>query len=300
MVTRPVNDLPTEDFSTRLPADIADVVAGALAEDIGPGDRHAALVAGGTRASAQVVAKEAGVLAGRAWFEAVFAQLDPSVQVRWQIDEGAALKPDSLVCELSGDARALLAGERTALNFLQLLSGTASATRRFVERVKGTRAGILDTRKTLPGLRAAQKYAVALGGGLNHRFGLYDRILIKENHIAAAGSIAEAMRRLREANPDLPVQVEVEDLNELDAALDADADAVLLDNFPTHILARAVNKCRRHLLPNRRHVITEASGDITLANVRDVADTEVERISIGGLTKNVTAIDLSLRLRIGD
>lgn len=280
------------------PDDITETVATALAEDIGDGDRNAVVVDEDRTATARVVAREACVLAGAAWFEAVFTQLDDRCRVTWHFLDGDSLKPDTILCEVRGPARSLLTGERTALNFLQLLSGVASDTRRFVDRVKGTRVHILDTRKTLPGLRSAQKYAVRCGGGINHRFGLFDGILIKENHIAAAGSIAEAVSRAREAHPELMLQVEVENLNELDEALAADADSVLLDNFPSHILSRAVNKCRRHLLPNRRSVISEASGDISLRNIRDYADTEVDRISIGGLTKNVTATDFSMRLQM--
>lgn len=286
---------PTEE-SLALPDDIVDTVATALAEDVGDGDRSAAVVDEHQPAHATVVGKEAGVLAGCAWFDEVFRQLDDRVRVTWHTVDGDDLKPDTRVCSLHGPARALLTGERTALNFLQLLSGVATSTRRLVDRVKGTRAIILDTRKTLPGLRAAQKYAVRCGGGDNHRFGLFDGILVKDNHIAAAGSITEAVARIRAAHPGLAVQVEVENLTELDEALIAEADSVLLDNFPSHILARAVNMCPR---PNRyssRRVLSEASGDINLKRVREVADTGVDRISVGGLTKHVSAIDFSLRL----
>jgi len=284
-------------MSFDLPNDIAQTVSLALAEDIGDGDRNAAIIPETAQANAHVVAKEAGVLAGCEWFNEVFRQLDERVLVRWQANDGDSLRPNQVLCELAGPTRALLTGERTALNFLQMLSGVATNTRRFVERVKGTRASILDTRKTLPGLRSAQKYAVLCGGGKNHRFGLYDAILIKENHIAAAGSIAEAISQARENSPDLPIQVEVENLTELEQALAVDVDSVLLDNFESHILARAVNMARRHRRPNREHVQIEASGDINLQNVREVADNEVDRISIGGLTKHVTAIDLSMRLQ---
>lgn len=286
---------PTEE-SLALPDDIVDTVATALAEDVGDGDRSAAVVDEHQQAHATVVGKEAGVLAGCAWFDEVFRQLDDRVRVTWHTFDGDDLKPDTRVCSLHGPARALLTGERTALNFLQLLSGVATSTRRLVDRVKGTRAIILDTRKTLPGLRAAQKYAVRCGGGDNHRFGLFDGILVKDNHIAAAGSITEAVARIRATHPGLAVQVEVENLTELDEALIAEADSVLLDNFPSHILARAVNMCPR---PNRyssRRVLSEASGDINLKRVREVADTGVDRISVGGLTKHVSAIDFSLRL----
>lgn len=278
------------------PSDIENTVARAVAEDVGAGDCNASLVPAETRARAVVTAREAGVLSGRPWFDEVYRQLDPGIAADWMLDDGADLRPDTVVCELEGPARPLLTGERTALNFLQLLSGVASATRRYVERVKGTGVEILDTRKTLPGLRSAQKYAIRCGGGVNHRFGLFDAILIKENHIAAAGSIRAAVETARDRHPDLTVQVEVEDLSELEEALAADADAVLLDNFPSHILTRAVNMCRRHRRPNFAKVTIEASGDVTFGNVRDIADTGVDRISIGGLTKHVTAVDLSMRL----
>lgn len=280
-----------------LPEDIAETVARALAEDVGDGDRNAALVPADVRARATVTAREAGVLAGAPWFDQVFAQLDDGVRIDWRAADGDAVRPETVVCELHGPARPLLTGERTALNFLQMLSGVATATRRYVERVKGTGAAILDTRKTLPGLRSAQKYAIRCGGGVNHRFGLFDAVLIKENHIAAAGSITAAVETARREHDGLTVQVEVENLTELEEALAADADSVLLDNFASHILTRAVNMCRRHRRPNFGKVVIEASGDVTLRNVRDIADTGVDRISIGGLTKNVTAIDLSMRLQ---
>lgn len=280
-----------------LPGDITETVRIALAEDIGDGDRNAAIIDENAQASAQVVAKEPGVLAGVAWFSEVFAQLDSQVKISWHVQDGEAMRAGQALCDLSGPTRALLTGERTALNFLQLLSGVATSTKRYVERVKGTRASILDTRKTLPGLRSAQKYAVLCGGGKNHRFGLFDAILIKENHIAAAGSITAAVNLARTQNPDLPIQVEVENLTELEEALEVDVESVLLDNFESHILSRAVNMARREKRRNRELVQVEASGDITLTNVRDVADNEVDRISIGGLTKHVTAIDLSLRLK---
>lgn len=283
-------------MSFDLPADIAETVSHALAEDVGDGDRNAAIIAEDAQARASVTAKESGVLAGSPWFDEVFRQLDARVQIRWQADDGDAVKAGQTLCEVSGPTRALLTGERSALNFLQMLSGVATSTRRYVERVKGTRASILDTRKTLPGLRSAQKYAVLCGGGENHRFGLYDAILIKENHIAAAGSIAAAVNAVREMSPGLPVQVEVENLTELEQALEVEANSVLLDNFESHILSRAVNMVRRYQRANRERVLVEASGDITLLNVRDVADNEVDRISIGGLTKHITALDLSMRL----
>lgn len=279
-----------------LPGDIPEIVARALAEDVGDGDRSATLVPADVRAKATVVAREAGTLAGTPWFESVFAQLDENVCHDWRAADGDTLQPDTVVCELEGPARALLTGERTALNFLQMLSGVATATRRYVERVEGTGTAILDTRKTLPGLRSAQKYAVRCGGGVNHRFGLFDAVLIKENHIAAAGSIAEAVAASRRLHGKLFVQVEVETPDELEQALAADADAVLLDNFSVQELKEAVAACRRHRRPDGAKTIVEASGDVDLDNVREIAETGVDRVSIGALTKHVTAIDLSMRL----
>lgn len=283
--------------SATVPTDMTALITRALEEDVGSGDCNKVVVDADQRAHAVVTARESAVLAGCPWFEAVFQQLSADdVRIDWHLDDGDALKPEQTVCELTGPARTLLTGERTALNFLQTLSASATVTRHFVDRVKGTNAAILDTRKTLPGLRSAQKYAVVCGGGVNHRFGLFDGVLIKENHISVAGSITTAVERVRAADAQQWVQVEVEDLHELDEALAADVDSVLLDNFPDHVLTRAVNMCRGHLLPNRRSVVTEASGDINLSNVRAVADTGVDRISIGGLTKHITAVDLSMRL----
>lgn len=279
-----------------VPDDVAEVVARALAEDLGDGDRNALVVPAGVRAAATVTAREGCVLAGRPWFDAVFAQIDDAVRIDWRAGDGDALRPETVVCELEGAARSLLSGERTALNFLQMLSGTATATRRFVERVKGTGAAILDTRKTLPGLRSAQKYAVRRGGGVNHRAGLFDAILIKENHIAAAGSITAAVAAARRLHGDLFVQVEVETFAELEEALAADVDAVLLDNFASDMLARAVTACRHHRRPDFAVTLIEVSGDVDLGNVRGIAETGVDRISVGALTKHVTAIDLSMRL----
>lgn len=283
-------------------SNIDAVVAFALEEDVGDGDLTADLIAADKNARATVVAKESATLCGQAWFETVFRQLDADIRIRWQARDGDQVAPGQTVCELSGPARALLTGERTALNFLQTLSGTATATRRYVDKIKGTNARILDTRKTLPGLRAAQKYAVCCGGGHNHRQGLFDAILIKENHIAAAGSITAAVDRARELHGDTPVQVEVEDLNQVQEALNALADMLLLDNFPTHLQAKAVNMAtpykRMYKTMRRGELLLEASGDINLDNVRAVADTGVDRISIGGLTKHVTAVDLSMRFNV--
>lgn len=281
-----------------LPDNIHATVEQALLEDIGDGDHNAALIAPARHARAELVARENAILAGTAWFDAVFQALDPSVRIDWHYTDGQRLPKDEPLCTLDGPARPLLTGERTALNFLQLLSGVATTTHEYVERVKGTNTAIVDTRKTLPGLRSAQKYAVCCGGGANHRFGLYDAILIKENHIAAAGSIAAAVRQARTNSPQLTVQVEVENLDELEQTLEADVDAILLDNFATHVLARAVNMTQAHARRFRREIMIEASGNVDLRTIREIADTGVDRISIGGLTKHVRATDYSLRMQL--
>jgi nicotinate-nucleotide pyrophosphorylase (carboxylating) len=272
-----------------LPDDIADTVRRALAEDVGAGDLTANLIPGGTPARAQVIAREEAVLCGAAWFDEVLRQLDRNVRVDWNARDGDAVRENQVLCTLEGPARAILTGERTALNFLQTLSGTATVTRRYVEAVRGTHAIVLDTRKTLPGLRTAQKYAVRCGGGQNHRMGLYDAILIKENHIAAAGSVAGAVEAARRTAPaGTTVEVEVEDIAQLNEALAAGADRLLLDNFSLRRLREAVQATA-----GRARI--EASGGITLENIRAVAETGVDCISIGALTKHVRAVDLSLR-----
>lgn len=263
-------------------------VAAALAEDIGSGDLTAALVPEGQAAVARVLARESAVLCGRPWFDEVFRQLDPSIDVRWAAADGAPLQPGMVVCELRGDARAILSGERTALNFLQTLSGTASAAARYVEAVAGTGATILDTRKTLPGLRLAQKYAVRCGGASNHRVGLYDAVLIKENHIRAAGSVAEAVRVALAATAEgVMIEVEVENLDELGQALEAGATRVLLDNFDLGTLRDAVRM-------NQGRAELEASGGVTLQTIAAIAATGVDFISVGGLTKDLRATDYSM------
>ena len=273
-----------------LPDDIALTVRRALAEDVGSGDLTAALIPAATRAAAQVITREDGVLCGTAWFDEVFRQLDKTIRVAWRARDGDLLRAGQTLCELEGPARALLTGERTALNFVQTLSGVATRTRRYVEAVRGTRAVILDTRKTLPGLRQAQKYAVRCGGGQNHRLGLYDAILIKENHIRAAGSIAAALQAARQgALPGVNVEIEVENPEQLREALAAGATRLLLDNFDPAALRAAV-------METRGRATLEASGGITLENVRAVAATGVDYISVGDLTKNIKALDLSLRL----
>lgn len=279
-----------------LPADLDDCVERALAEDVGAGDVTARLVDARTQTVAHVLARESAVLCGRPWFERVYARVDSGVTVTWEAAEGAAVRADQRVATVRGPARAVLTGERTALNFLQLLSGTATATRRFVERVRGTPVKIVDTRKTVPGLRTAQKYAVVVGGGANHRFGLYDAILIKENHIAAAGGVRAAIERARALKAGVPLMMEAENLVEVQAGLDANVDLLLLDDFPTHLLSKAVAMARDYRRFSRAATVLEASGGVTLNNVRDIADTGVDRISIGGLTKHVQAADFSMRM----
>ena len=274
-----------------LAAVVENDVAGALVEDIGSGDLTAQLIPADRRARAAVISRLSAVICGAAWFNAVFRKLDPQADIQWSGTggDGNLVRPNQQLCTLEGNARALLTGERTALNFLQTLSAVATATRRYVEAVKGTRAQIVDTRKTLPGLRSAEKYAVRVGGGVNHRIGLFDGILIKENHIAAAGGIAAALEQAqRAAPPNVSIQVEVENLDQLCEALAAGARTILLDNMNLERLKEAVK-----LTAGRAQL--EASGGVTLENVRAIAETGVDRISIGGLTKDIQAVDLSLR-----
>lgn len=271
--------------------DIERSVRLALEEDIGSGDLTAALIPSGVEASARVISRESAILCGCPWFDACFRLIDPAVHVTWHHREGAGIAGGDLLCEVRGPARSLLSGERTALNFLQLLSGVASITRRFVDAVAGTGAVIMDTRKTLPGLRLAQKYAVSVGGGSNQRIGLYDGILIKENHLAAAGGIAPALAAAGRVAAEVPVQVEVESLAQLEMAIDCGATLILLDNFTLDEMRAAV------ALSNRRAQL-EASGGISLEQVRAIAETGVDRISIGALTKHVRAVDLSMRMEM--
>ena len=265
-------------------------VALALAEDVGAGDLTAALIPEATQAEATVISREPAVLCGTAWFDAVFQQLDVNIVTDWRAADGDRIEPDQMLCVLKGPARALLTGERTALNFLQALSGTATLARRYADLVAGTGAVILDTRKTLPGLRLAQKYAVRCGGCQNHRIGLFDAVLIKENHIMAAGSIGQAIATARHLYPDVTVEVEVENLAELDEALAARPDIIMLDNFDLATLAVAVRIADRQ-------VKLEASGNVNFDTVRPIAETGVDYISIGGLTKDVRAVDFSMRFR---
>ena len=262
-------------------------VRAALSEDIGKGDITAALIPRQQTANAVVICRENAVVCGQAWFNAVFAELDSGITVHWLVRDGDTIEDKQTLCTLSGPARPLLSGERSALNFLQTLSGTATMAHRYAETVADQPVRILDTRKTIPGLRQAQKYAIRVGGCNNHRSGLYDGILIKENHIAAAGSISKAVKNARTANPDVMVEVEVENDEQMHQALGAGADRLLLDNYSLAAMATAVQ-----VVAGRAEL--EASGGITLENLRETALTGVDFISIGGLTKNIHAIDLSM------
>ncbi|MQM31225.1 MAG: nicotinate-nucleotide diphosphorylase (carboxylating) [Candidatus Accumulibacter phosphatis] len=276
-----------------LDAEIERNVSAALSEDVGSGDLTAQLVPAGVRSRALVIAREDAILCGSDWFSRCFSKLDATISIVWKAQDGQRTHPDQVLCEIEGSARALLTGERSALNFLQLLSGVATKARQYADRVAGTRAQVVDTRKTIPGLRLAQKYAVSCGGGGNHRLGLYDGILIKENHIHAAGSIAAALAAAREiaqgaASACQFVEIEVENLLELQQALDAGAEMILLDNLDLDQLREAVA-----LTAGR--AILEASGNVSLDSVRGIAETGVDRISVGSLTKDVRALDLSMR-----
>ena len=278
---------------TDLLQEIRANAARALQEDIGSGDLTASLIASGKILAATVISREAGVLCGMQWFEACFVSLAADTEIEWFAKDGDFVPAGQTLCNIRGNARALLTAERSALNFLQLLSAVATQTKRYADAVAGTGAAIVDTRKTLPGLRLAQKYAVTCGGGVNHRVGLYDGILIKENHIIAVGGIRPALQKAQKiAPPGVFIQIEVESLQELQEALAAGARMVLLDNFTLNQLADAVALTRKQA---GKAVILEASGNMSLENVRQVAETGVDRISIGGLTKNIQAIDLSMR-----
>lgn len=271
-------------------ADIADQVRAALAEDIGTGDLTASLIPADAVAIATVIAREPAVICGSAWFDEVFQQIEPAIRIDWQIGDGARVAADQLLCTLAGPARALLTGERTALNFLQTLSGTATLARRYADAVAGTPATVLDTRKTLPGLRLAQKYAVRCGGCSNHRIGLYDAILIKENHIMAAGSITAAVAQARALHPCVRIEVEVETADELAEAVTCAPDVIMLDNFDIPRMREAVRY-------TAGRVPLEASGNVNLDTIRGYAETGVDFISVGGLTKDVKALDLSMRFQ---
>lgn len=276
------------DLAPPPPETVAADVSRALREDVGDGDRTAALIPADTLLETRVISREAAVLSGSPWFVETFRQTDPAVRLSWQASDGDLIRRDQELCRLKGPARAILTGERTALNFLQTLSGTATQAHRYVEAVAGTGAVILDTRKTLPGLRLAQKYAVRCGGARNHRVGLFDAILIKENHISAAGSIATAVRQALQQNAGLLIEVEVENLNQLEEAWEAGAQRALLDNFSLPTLSIAVERFKGR-------VELEASGGIDLQTVRAVAETGVDFISTGAITKSVQATDFSMR-----
>jgi nicotinate-nucleotide pyrophosphorylase (carboxylating) len=273
-----------------LPGDIEEVVRAALAEDIRDGDVTAQLIDAEARSIADIVCREPAVLCGTAWVDAAFRALDPACEIHWQHSDGDNVFADVRVCTVEGTARALVTGERTAINFLQTLSGTASMTRHYVEAIAGTGAALLDTRKTIPGLRSAQKYAVVCGGGKNHRIGLYDGILIKENHIEAAGSIDAAIAGMRRAHPELTLEIEVESLADAERAIACGADMLLLDNFSIDMLRQAVS-----LTAGR--VKLEASGGFELSGLRAVAETGVDFVSVGALTKHLRATDYSMRFR---
>jgi len=275
-----------------LPTDVAEQVRSALREDVGAGDVTANLVPATQRAQGRVVTRENAVLCGQAWVDETFRQLDPNIRVTWLVQDGDPISAGQKLFEISGLARPILTGERTSLNFLQLLSAVATEARRYADAVAGTGATILDTRKTLPGLRTAQKYAVQCGGAANHRIGLFDMVLIKENHIATAGSITAAIEAARRTAHGLKVEVEVESLEEFEQALAAHADIVMLDDF-SHAGMRTAVAINRE---RGRPVKIEASGSVTLETVRDIALTGVDFISVGALTKHVRAIDLSMRL----
>jgi len=280
---------PHAQFDDKLQAAFEQNILAALLEDIGSGDLTGKLVPSDTRVTARVIVRETAVLCGAPWFEGVMLAVDQDTDIAWQFAEGDLMPANSTVCTITANPRALLTAERAALNFLQLLSGVATATRRYVDVIAGTNAAILDTRKTLPGLRQAQKYAVRVGGGKNQRMALYDGILIKENHIAAAGGVTPALTAAASLNAGAPVQIEVETIAQLEEALAAGVKSVLLDNFDLAMMREAVQV-------NSGRALLEASGGINLDTVRAIAETGVDRISIGSLTKDVHATDYSLRI----
>jgi nicotinate-nucleotide pyrophosphorylase (carboxylating) len=275
-----------------LPRDVGSQVQAAIREDVGTGDVTAGFVPPNQIAHGRVITRETAVMCGRGWVEEVFRQIDSGVRLRWHASDAERVSPAQNLFDIEGNARSILTGERTALNFLQLLSGVATEAHRYVEAVAGTGCTILDTRKTLPGLRTAQKYAVVCGGAANHRMGLYDMVLVKENHITAAGTLTRAVESARRQVPGLKVEVEVETMKQLEEAIIARPDIIMLDNFTLEDMRKAVafNKERG------RHAKLEASGNVSLENVRQIAETGVEFVSVGGITKHVRAIDLSMRL----
>lgn len=280
---------PHDAFDEKLQASFEQNILAALLEDVGTGDLTGMLVPEEPRAQARVIVREEAVLCGAPWFEGLMLAVDRDIEIDWQYAEGDLMAKDSVVCTISGSPRSLLTAERGALNFMQLLSGVATATRKYVDVIAGTNAAILDTRKTLPGLRQAQKYAVRVGGGKNQRMALYDGILIKENHIAAAGGVTAALNNAAALNAGVTVQIEVETIAQLEEALAAGVKSVLLDNFTLEMMREAVNV-------NAGRALLEASGGINMETVRAIAETGVDRISIGSLTKDVRATDYSLRI----
>jgi len=280
---------PHDQFDERLQAAFEQNILAALLEDVGTGDLTGLLVPQEPRAKARVIVREEAVLCGAPWFEGIMLAVDQDIEIAWQYAEGDLMTADSVVCTIEGSPRSLLTAERAALNFMQLLSGVASATRKYVDVIQGTNAAILDTRKTLPGLRQAQKYAVRVGGGKNQRMALYDGILIKENHIAAAGGVTRALENAAALNAGVTVQIEVETIAQLEEALAAGVQSVLLDNFDLDMMREAVKV-------NAGRALLEASGGINMQTVRAIAETGVDRISIGSLTKDVRATDYSLRI----
>jgi nicotinate-nucleotide pyrophosphorylase (carboxylating) len=280
---------PYDRFDEALQAAFEANLLAALLEDVGSGDLTGKLVPDDTRVKARVIVREDAVLCGAPWFEGIMLALDRSIDIDWQYAEGDQMHAGSVVCIIDAPPRSLLTAERGALNFLQLLSGVATATRKYVDVIAGTKAAILDTRKTLPGLRLAQKYAVRVGGGQNQRMALYDGILIKENHIAAAGGVSKALAAATALNAGVPIQIEVENLTQLKEALDAGATSILLDNFELSTMREAVGI-------NAGRALLEASGGVNLDSVRAIAETGVDRISIGSLTKDLHATDYSLRI----
>jgi nicotinate-nucleotide pyrophosphorylase (carboxylating) len=280
---------PTDSFAFRQLVDTS--VTNSLKEDIGTGDLTAELIGIAQTAQATIISRERAVICGIPWVNTCFLQLDPNVQIEWKVAEGDTVQPNQVLCEITGNARAMLTAERTALNFLQTLSATATATRKYVEAIADLKAQIHDTRKTIPGLRMAQKYAVVVGGGQNQRLALYDGILIKENHIATAGSIKAALDKAYQLNKTDSIQIEVESITQFLEALDAGAKSVLLDNFNYEQMREAVKL-------NQGRAVLEASGNVNMQTVRTIAETGVDRVSIGGLTKHIQAIDLSMRIHM--
>lgn len=281
-----------------LPNDIDGTVARALAEDIQQGDLTAELVPADANSVATIVVREPAVVCGIPWVNSVFSQLDAAVQLDWHVTDGEAVDTDQVLVTITGNTRALLAGERTALNFLQTLSGTATLADRFYKRVKGMDVKLRDSRKTIPGLRTAQKYAVRVAGLENHRMGLFDAVLLKENHIQAVGTVAQTIQRTRDLVPEgVPIEIEVETLDELEQALEANADLILADNFSLPVLSKAAHRVKDFRRMRALDIKIEASGGVSWEKLRDIADTGVDYIAIGALTKDVTAIDLSMRFQ---